>query len=201
MTTTFDTDPYLVEKLKEYELYPKVKEMLDYIIGNALTEFEDVKYKYRGPDVVREEVIKEIISELGFKYIADIFDTVTNIELSVMLDFLGLLNLLKGSRIGLELVLNLLGFDAIIQEWWEQFPKREPHTYILTVIMDNSKVPDAYAALEKIQLFAKEYVYPVIENIDFRFTLSFAEKNVNMGGFVKQYAKTSPIPIIGTVYP
>lgn len=201
MTTSFDSDPWLIEKLKTYELYPKVKEMLDYVISNSLTEFEDVKYKYRGPQIVKTKVIQEIIEELGFGYINGIINTIDNFEFNVLLDFIGLLNLLKGSRLGLELVLKLLSLDSVVQEWWEQSPLGVPDTYVITVIMDGSTVPDPSATLEKVQAFAKEYVYPVISNIDFRFTFSFAEKNVNFAGFIKQNAYTQTGGIIGTVFP
>jgi len=202
MTCDFSSLQYVPEKLRQFELYPKLTDMMDYIICNFQTEFEDVKYKYSGPDVVREVVITEIISELGFKYVSDIFGTVSNIEFNIMLDFLGLVNLLKGSRLGLELVLKLLRFETVIQEWWQQFPKGDPHTYVITVIMDASFVPDPLAALQKIQAFTREYVYSVIGNIDFRFSLKFAEKNVNVAGFVKAKYNTADNGfILGTVYP
>ncbi len=197
MTTQYDVDPYLVEKLKTYELYPKVRELLNHIISNALTELEDVKYKYKGSDIVRKEVIQEVIEELGFGYINGIIDTITNFEFNVLLDFIGLLNLLKGSRTGLELILRLLSLDSVIQEWWEQSPVGEPNTYVITVIMNGSTVPNPSQTLEKVQAFAKEYVYAVINNIDFRFTFSFAEKNINFAGFTKQKVSTEVGGIVG----
>jgi len=177
---------FVAYNLRDVELWPKVTDMLDYIVSNFDTELEDIKYKYRGPDVVREEVIKEIIIELGFEYIKDIMDTISNFEFNVLLDFISLLNLLKGSREGMELVLKLLGFDSVIREWWEKDPQDEPHTYDLTVIMNTTYITDVDATLDKVQVFARNYVYPILKTIDFTFQFdSFLEKNANMAGFVK----------------
>jgi hypothetical protein len=182
-----DSIVFVPEDLQQLELYPKLQGMMNHIIDNALVEFEDVRYKYSGPDVVREEVISEIIKELGFSYITEIMSTLTGYEFNTLLEFVGLINLLKGSREGLELVLKLLGLDALIQEWWEQSPTGEPDTFIITVIMNTTYVTDPLATLNKVKDFVKEYVYPTISNIDFRFTLSFAEKNCNFGAFSKAY--------------
>ena len=140
----------IAEKTRNNEIYPKITGMLDHIINNALEEFEDVKYKYSGPDVVREDVVKNIVTELGFGYITEVMNTITNFEFNVLLEFVSLLNLLKGSRQGLELILKLLGFNSFILEWWQQTPIGEPDTYIITVIMDSNIVPDAVKTLDKV---------------------------------------------------
>jgi hypothetical protein len=85
----------------------------------------------------------------------------------------------------MELVLKLLGMNAIIQEWWEQVPVGPPDTFIITVLMNTSFVPNPALTLQKVQAFAREYVYPTISNIDFKFQLAFAERNANMGGFIR----------------
>lgn len=177
---------FLAESLQDEELFPKVSSMLDYIIDNFETELEDVQFKHRGPGVVREEMIKEIIIELGFEYIKDIMDTIDNFEFNILLDFVSLLNLLKGSRDGLELVLRLLGLDSVVREWWEQDPQKEPHTFDLTVIMNTTFIPDVEETLERVQVFVRNYVFPKLDVIDFSFLFdSFLEKNINLAGFVK----------------
>lgn len=182
---TFSSAEFLPEKLKDGELYQKAASMVDYIVNNALVELEDVKYKYRGPDIVREEVIKEIIKELGFQYIVDVMDTLDNFQFNALLEFVSLINLLKGSRQGLELILKLLGFNIILSEWWEQFPPAAAHTYNMTVVMNTSYVPNPVDTLNKVQVFASHYVFPVVDHIDYRFTLTFAEKNATVAGFWK----------------
>lgn len=178
---------FVPEKLKTNEIYPKVCAMIDYIVNNALEEFEDVKYKYSGPDVVRDEVIKNIVTELGFEYVTSVMDTITNFQFNELLEFVSLLNLLKGSRQGLELILKLLGFNSVIQEWWEQIPKAEPDTYVITVIMDNNIVVDPAKTLDKVKEFAKHYVYPTFSNIDFKFNENLATLQINVAGFFKSH--------------
>ncbi len=184
-TVLTDVQRFLPFALKQYELYPKISEMLEYIVAGVAVEMEDVKYKYSRPDVVSDEVIKQIVQELGFQYIRDVMDTIENFEFTALLDFLSLISLLKGSRVGLELILKLLSFDSVIKEWWEADPKRPVYTYELVVIMDNNLVPDIFGTLEKIKIFARQYVFPTLENIDFRFQLTFAEKNANFAGFFR----------------
>ena len=56
--TDFDANKFIPEKLKQdFELYPKVVEMLNYIIQGYAEKFEDVRLKNSGPDQVREEVL------------------------------------------------------------------------------------------------------------------------------------------------
>lgn len=177
---------FIPENLREFELYPKVTEMVDFIIAGAVEELKDVKFKWRDSSALGEDVIKEIIAELGFEYIRDVMDTITNFEFSILLDFVSLINLMKGSRQGLELILRLLGFDSIITEWFEKDPKDPPHTYEITVIMNTTFIEDVLVTITNIREFSLHYVFPLISNIDFRFSLTFAEKNVNFAGFYKQ---------------
>ena len=176
---------FLPEGLRSQELYPKVCGMIDYIVQNFETALEDVKYKYRGPEVVRQEVIEQIIEELGFDYINQLMQTITNFEFNQLLQFLGLINLLKGSRDGLELVLKLLGFDSIIIEWWETAPLGAPATFDLTIVVDSSHVPDLNATIDKVKIFTEHYVYPKINNVELKFSFDFATKNITTAGFVK----------------
>lgn len=182
----FDANKFIPEKLKQdFELYPKVVEMLNYIIRGYAESFEDIRFKNSGPDQVSEEVIKEIIKELGFEYITSVMDTISGFEFNSLLEFISLVNLLKGSRIGFELILKLLGFDSVITEWWEMSPEGEPQTFEIIVIMNNNNIPDVFETLDKVKIFAKAYVFPKINNIDFRFGFSFGEKNVTYFGFFK----------------
>lgn len=176
---------FIPEKLRDQPIYPKICSMTDYIISNAVLQFEDVSLKYSGSDVVRNDVIKEIVSELGFDYVRGVMDTITNFEFSILLQFIALLNTLKGSRQGLELILRLLGFDTVVREWWEETPPLPVDTYNLIVIMNTTFVQNPAETLEKVREFAREYVYPTLNTIDFRFSLSFATKNVNFGGFTR----------------
>lgn len=184
---SFNSLDAIPENLKTLDLYPKVTDMMNFIIKKYAEEFEDISLKHRGPNVVREEVIKNIITELGFEYITNVMDTIQNVEFNTLLEFVSLINLLKGSRTGLELVLNLLGFDSIIREWWEQDPNHEVYTFEIVIIMDNNNVPDAVATLELVKVFARAYVFPLVENIDFRFNLEIGTLTAISAGFFKPH--------------
>lgn len=186
--SNFDASRFVPEKLRnDYELYPKVVAMLNYIVQGYSVKFEDIRFKNSGPDQVSEEVIKEVIKELGFDYINSVMDTITGFEFNSLLEFISLINLLKGSREGFELILKLTGFDSVITEWWETSPKGEPYTFDIVVIMDNNLIPDVQATLAQVKIFARAYVFPVINNIDFHFGFSFGEKNLTFFGFFKSY--------------
>ncbi len=185
--STLDSSIQLVaKKLRNDDFYVKATEIIDKAKADYDIDFGDVRYKLQDPSKLREEAIKEIIDELGFEYIRKLMDTLTNIEFNVLIDFISLLNLLKGSREGLEIVMRLLGFDTVITEWWEASPQKEPLTFDLTVLMNTSLVPDFDATLEKVKIFVRHYVLPELDLIDFKFVLeSFLEKQVNLAGFVK----------------
>ena len=200
MSVTVNTNEsitYIAQKVRDQELYPKVAEMIDFIVAGFEDEIQDVKKKWTGPDVLREETVKQVIEELGFAYIRDVMDTITNFEFNTLLSYVSLISLLKGSREGYELVLKLLGFDSIILEWWEVDPEEEPWTFEIVIIMNTTFVPDVFATLDKVQIFTRHYVFPIISNIDFRFNLdTFAERAAIIAGFVKQFRRTltgSPI--------
>lgn len=182
-----DSLQFVPEKLRQLELYPKLQAMLNHVLDAALTEFADVRYKDTEPSLVDTDVITNIINERGFQYISDIMSTITGFEFNTLLEFIGLVNLLKGSRAGLELILHLLSLDALITEWWENFPPTEADTFVITVVMNTSFITDPLATLEKVKAFCYQYVYPTISNIDFKFSLEFATKNVNFGGFSKAH--------------
>jgi hypothetical protein len=185
--TDFDATKYVPEKLRDYELYPKLVEMLNYIIQGYAKEFEDVRLKNSGPDQVSERVITEIIQELGFGYITDVMATISGFQFNSLLEFISLVNLLKGSRTGFELILKLLGFDSVITEWWEASPQGEPMTFSIIVIMNNTYVTNVQDTLDKVKIFTRAYVFPSISNIDFRFGFSVGTKNVTFFGFSKAY--------------
>lgn len=184
---TFDVSKYINRDQANTELWIKINEMLQYIVTNFETDLADTKLKYSGPDVVREEVIRQILIEQGFDYIVSVMDTIDNFSFNRLVSYIDLINQLKGHRDGLELVLRLLGFDSIIREWWEDpLNEGEPWTYEIIVLVNTSIVPDIFTTLEKIQTFSRNYVFAKIVNIEVRFIFSsFAEKGVIMGGFSK----------------
>lgn len=182
-----DVDQFIAKYLREdSELYVKMREMMQYVVDNTVEELGDVKYKYTHPEKLKDEAIKAIIAEQGFDYIVNVMNTIDGLEFNTMLSFMDLINQLKGTRKGLELVLKLLGFDSIIKEWWEVGSKHNPWEYEIIVIVNSSLVPDIFDTIDKVKAFSRNYVLAKIANINVRFSASkFAERGVIMGGFAK----------------
>jgi uncharacterized protein (DUF433 family) len=186
MTTRKTLLEYFPEKLRNSELVEQYSKVTEFIVEDAYEQLQDVKFKASRTGEVRQEVVEEIIRELGFGYISSIVEEITDFEYSILLDFLSFLNILKGTRAGVEVILKLLGFEAIVEEWWEQEPIAEPMTFIITIFMDNSTVTDPFVVIEKIKIFLREYVYAVFENANLVFEIEFAEANTAHAGFIDQ---------------
>jgi len=181
--TTCNSIELIPEKLRDDPIYPKVTAMLDHIMCNALIDYKDIESKFKDPDGASTDVIEAVINEYGFGYINDIIDTLTNVEINILLHFISLLHLLKGHRSGLQLVLNVLGFEAEIEEWWEQDPVGEPHTFKMSIVMNLTQVQDVLLTLDKIRVFTKQYVYPLFDIANIVFDIEFAEGVTVFAGF------------------
>lgn len=181
-----NTIDYFPEKLREFSLNPKVAELLDYIIDNAYNDLDDIKNKYRDAEMASEDMVEAIINEYGFGYINELTSTISNLDYNILLQFMSLLHFLKGTREGLELILNVLGFEIIIEEWWEQSPQGEPHTFNMTIDMNLTNIPDVLETLQKIRQFTEEYVYPKFEIANLSFLLQFVESSPILAGFATQ---------------
>lgn len=178
-----DTLKYFPEELRKFQLNPKVAELLDYIVEQTCEDFKDIKDKYRDPDNAKEEVVEAIINEYGFGYINDVIATLTNIEFNILLQFMGLLHFLKGTREGLGLIMTVLGFEYEIEEWWEKTPEGEPHTFDMTIDMNLTTVPDVLQTLAQIRAFTEEYVYPKFGVANLSFLFEFVAATPILAGF------------------
>lgn len=114
--STKDTSLYIAPDLRDFEIYPKICELVQYIVDNFENDYSDIINKYQNPALASDDVISEVINEYGFGYINELIDTLENVDISILLNFMSLLHFLKGTRAGLELVLETLGFQAIIAE-------------------------------------------------------------------------------------
>lgn len=185
---SLDSAIQLVAKnLQNDEFILRFVDLLDFAANEYKEEFADVRYKFQDPSQLREQAIKEIIDELGFDYIRKLMDTLTNVEFNALIDFLSLLNLLKGSKRGLEIIFKLIGLDSILVEWWENSPTKEELTFDLTVIVTTSVVPDIDETIAKVRVFVQHYVLPKLDVIEFVFILGrFLEQNAAIGGFIRK---------------
>ena len=182
---TTNLKQFLAESLRDAELSFKLNEMMTYILNGVMVELNDTKYKKTKTETLSEETVKEIVREQGFDYIVSVMDTISGFQFNKMLSFIELINELKGTRKGLELVLRLMGFDSIIKEWWEgaQFDT-DPWTYEIIIIVNSSFVPDLFNTLDKVKIFSQNYVIAKVTNIEIRFSAeNFAQLAPLMGGF------------------
>lgn len=169
--------------LRERDLYVKIAELMQFIIDGYEQDYLDIKNKYKDPFDASEDIITRVIEEYGFGYINNIISTLNNVETNVLFQFISLLHFYKGTRTGLELVLESLGFGFEIEEWHETFPEGEPFTFNMTVFMDSSKVTNVFSTLDSIRDFVKEYVYPVFKDANVVFDLEFVDILIPVAGF------------------
>lgn len=189
MSDTKNVISFVAENLRRYDLHVKVSELLNYIVEKGFIEDTDRRNKFTGPDDISEDVVSEIINEYGFQYINNMTDLLTGIERNILVHFISLLHLLKGHRSGLELVLTILGFDFLIEEWWEQDPKGVPMTFNMTVFFNLSQIApgvSVFEVLDSLRVFAREYVYPIFDVANVVFDFEFAPANTAMAGFTTQ---------------
>lgn len=176
---------YIPKHLRNTDLYVKIQELMLYVVESSIEEFKDVKYKYKDNSQLSSEAVKNTILEQGFGYIVDVMNTVEGLEFNVMLSFMDVVNQLKGTRAGLELVLKLMGFDSIIAEWWEDpSVEKDKWSYEIIVIFNSSNVPNIFETVEKVKEFSDNYVLGKISNIDIRFSAAkFASIPAVLSGF------------------
>jgi hypothetical protein len=186
---------YLPEGVADYDLFVKMSEILQYLVDKFNEELADTENKYVG-GTDSEEILDRVLFEYGYSYVADLADSLTTIDASLLLSLISLLHFKKGTQEGLSLILELLGFEAEITNWYEEVPVTEEHTYSININVDLSNVPDLLTTLEKIKVFSENYVYPVLDKFELTFTFQVAEGSTAHAGFTSLLSAGS---IIGTL--
>lgn len=174
-----DSAKYLPPELQKNEYYLKQCSLIDALLsGNSKyfeyerNQYQDVINKYRDYQNLSTPAIHQIIEEFGFQYIVDILDLPES-KMKNLIAYLSLINMLKGSKTGLELVLTLLGFEYEMLEWWEDpiaLPERNTYALELTFVdmgFDSKFLLD-------FQTFSRQYVYPLLANIVTYFKFNWA---------------------------
>lgn len=167
-------------RLKEVTFWEFVV-MMDYLILHEKVYFEDFYYKYKDISKVRTNSIKEIIAEQGFKYISDMLH-LSRKEYETLAKYLAIINDLKGSLAGMEVIFNMLDIAYKMEEWWEKDPQGVPHTFDLQIEVDIQKVVNDM--IVKLKSFVRQYVYPVIENFEITYKMNIAEMLIAMAGWI-----------------
>lgn len=184
MTELQDVQAFIAPYQNDTELWQKITSLINHIVTDTATDMSVVKYKYTDPTKIGNAAIEQVIIETGYSYIASVMETVSNFDFSAMVSFANLISNLKGTRVGMELVLQLMGFDSVITEWWEATPTAEPWSYKITVVVDTSHVLNLYTTLAALKVFSQNYVFAKISDIELQFSgADFATKAPTMGGF------------------
>lgn len=168
---------FLTEQSLEKELYQKIVEMLDFSEGRAIDNegidtydnvaqyYNDLIYKYSDLSKLSDEALKSRIEEAGYESLLNVLNY-TQSTLVLLAQYLPLLKILKGSKAGIELILEMICSDYIVEEWWED-EASEPapectYTIDLMRLLNASITKDI---VDKFVYFSRKYVYPVLISV------------------------------------
>ena len=167
-------------RLKEPVFYEFVQ-IMDYLILHEQLYFNDFIHKYNDLTKVRPASLKEIIAEQGYKYVCELLN-LSDKELQALVKYMSIISDLKGTESGLEVVFNMVNIKYSKQQWWEKSPKGTPHTWDLAVEVEIEKV--VANMMTNLVTFARNYVYPVIENFEITYKMNMAELVIVLAGFI-----------------
>jgi len=175
---------YIPFAQREEDFWILTTTLIEREIADLDPEMRKIATKWDAIDEYDEDSLRGIISEMGYDYIADMFD-LTNEQLQSLVNFLNLIHYLKGTKAGLLLIFRLMGVTVnSIKEWWELTywdictifgtlnnwdyildhptagglwtPHIEPHTFLLDIT-----VPEIQDDTENnIRTFCRNYVFP-----------------------------------------
>lgn len=170
---------YLPPEFQKNDYYIKICSLIDALLSDnsdyfryERNQFQNAINKYRDYRNLDNSSIHQLVKEFGFQYIIDIL-ALPESKIKNLIAYLSLINMLKGSKTGLELVLTLLGFDYKILEWWEdpiELPNR--NTYALELTFVDMGFDSKF--LVNFQTFSRQYVYPLLTNIVTYFKFNWA---------------------------
>lgn len=170
---------YLPPELQKNEYYLKQCSLIDSLLSSNSEYFkyernqlQAAMNKYKDYQNLDESTIHQIVKEFGFQYIIDVLDLPES-KMKNVIAYLSLINMLKGTKNGLELVLTLLGLDFKALEWWEDpitLPER--NTYALELVFTDMGFDAKF--LEDFKTFSRQYVYPLLNKIVVYFKFNWA---------------------------
>ena len=184
MATFKSTLDFIPKKLQSDPLYIKICDILDNEIDTRLDEADDIFNKYRDIEALPEEGLKLLFDEFGFGYIADVVQNLSTDDLSKLTTFISFIHFFKGNRVGLELILDLLGFAYDLEEWWEKSPKATPETFTLDIDYNESEnVDNFWTTIENLKAFIAQYVYPIMDPLQIIWSAIISKRDWVIGGF------------------
>ena len=147
----------------------KLIPLLDYTFSNNYKDnkelsspFYQIVNKYLNTTELPLQSLEYYVKEMGYNYILDFFKP-DEAGAQRLVSFLVLIHLLKGSRKGLELVLNIMGISGTMVEWYETKPLGVADTFTLYIdpeTLTDSTNPQTY---KNFEIFVRNYVYPEVK--------------------------------------
>ena len=202
----YQVEQFLLEHDLEKEVVQQTIELFKFLCGEyknpdfnpdekmqkILQENEDLRQmysdalnKYKDSESLSIEGIKSKIAEQGYDYLTDIF-YVSDENLRILHSYLPIIQILKGTRPGLELIFTVLNVGFNIKEWWEDPTNLEILSYILFVELINQ--PVTTGVIPRIKRFSREYVYPFLAQVTYAVTYKL-NKTPHIGAVT--YSKTA----------
>lgn len=169
-------------QLQNDELFQKFLETFDEFTTPIEKTYVDVVRKYYGEEDLPDEVIQEILKEFGLDAVGELLAVSPVIDKYSVLAYATSIAFLKGSKAGYFLVLDLLGFSYTAEAWHEQVPKATPHTFTIDVNIDASLVESPYLTFQKIKLFTKDYILPIIDPLGYSYFVPINDVGITLLG-------------------
>lgn len=182
----------------------KLIPLMDYVLSNnyankkQLSEaYYQIVNKYVNTSDLNLESLTNYVKEMGYDYILNFFQPDEEGTRNLV-SFLAAVHFLKGSRKGLQLILNLMGIQPptnrdhrgnvipLIQDWYETMPLGVVNTFTLNVDSNslvNNNNPQTY---RNFKIFVANYVYPEV-NFKIIYTGDInLNINIDMQGTLKR---------------
>jgi len=169
---------YLPPALAKNVYYTKICSLIDSLLSTNSEYFQyelntlaSVINKYRDFRNLDNTSIHQVVKEFGYQYIIDILE-LPDSRLRDLMAYLALINMLKGTKSGLELVLSLLGFDFKLLEWFEDpIELPDKNTYALELTFVDMGMKSTF--YKNFYRFSREYVYPLLVRLVLYFKYTY----------------------------
>lgn len=177
-TNYINSAKYLPLALAKNTYYAKICSLIDSLLSTnseyftyELNALGAAMNKYRDYRNLDNTTIHQVVKEFGYQYIIDILE-LPDSRLRDLIAYLALINMLKGSKAGLELVLKLLGFDFELLEWFEDpIELPEKNTYALELTFVDMGMESTF--YKNFYTFSREYVYPLLVRLVLYFKYTY----------------------------
>lgn len=196
---------YLSEYWANTPLYAeKIIPLLDYVLTNNFEEssklsqaFYEIINKYTNTADLPTESLKELIRESGYGYLIDLL-TNDDTSLKVLVYLLVLVHQLKGSKEGIQIVLNLFQLnanpdDTVITQWFESTPVGEENTFTIDSQIDISKASKDF--FRHFNTFISNYVYPELASLKIKYTTEAIKTQIPLTRLKIKYISNGIMPV------